>query len=64
MDEKLSEKEREILLMMANEMTLDVIGNNFGISHERVRQLEERGLKKIRRNSGVYKLLNKERVNL
>lgn len=64
MDEKLTEKEKRILLMRAYGMTLDVIGNNFGISRERVRQLEERGIKKVRRNPGMYKLLNKERVSL
>jgi|YelNatPaOPRAMG01_1025707.scaffolds.fasta_scaffold66041_2 RNA polymerase sigma-32 factor len=49
--EKLTEKERDILdnrLLSENPVTLQEIGSRWGISRERVRQLEERLKKKIR----------------
>ncbi|CAG0967528.1 MAG: sigma-70 family RNA polymerase sigma factor [Bacteroidetes bacterium] len=39
-----------------NEMTLEEIGNNFGLTRERIRQIKERGLRRLRRMSRVNNL--------
>ena len=51
----LPEREREILKMFYGidrpEMTLEEIGMRFGLSRERVRQIKEKTLKKLRHTS-------------
>ena len=52
----LSEKEREIVKMFygidnSHEYTLDEIGDKFDLSRERVRQIKERALKRLRQES-------------
>ena len=52
----LPEKEREVLMLFygintSHEHTLDEIGDHLGLSRERVRQIKERALKKLRSNS-------------
>nr|CRH06195.1 sigma H (sigma 32) factor of RNA polymerase; transcription of heat shock and stress proteins [Candidatus Magnetococcus massalia] len=47
----LSEREREIVqarIMQSKPVTLEVLGARFGVSRERVRQLEKRALKKLK----------------
>lgn len=48
----LSEKEREVLKMRFGfygyPMTLEAVGNHFGVTRERIRQIEEKSLKKLR----------------
>ncbi len=55
--EKLKEKERHIVenrLLTENPETLDTIGSRLGISRERVRQIEQTALKKLRREFEKY----------
>ena len=40
----------------ASEMTLEEIGNNFGLTRERIRQIKERGLRRLRRVSNQTNL--------
>jgi len=54
----LSEKERSILLlrygMMNNiEYTLEQVGNHYGVTRERIRQIEAKALRKMRHPSGT-----------
>ena len=60
---KLTERELIIIKMrfgidMPNQqsLTLDQIGKIFGLTKERVRQLETRGMRKMRNNSDMQKL--------
>ena len=39
-----------------NEMTLEEIGNTFGLTRERIRQIKERGLRRLRRVSAQTSL--------
>ena len=40
-------------------MTLEGIGDKYGITKERVRQVKERAIKKLRRNAyNLYRVLN------
>lgn len=52
LDTLLSERERDILRMYygigSNEMTLEEIGERFGLTRERVRQIKEKALRKLR----------------
>lgn len=59
---KLSPREEEIIKMrfgidQDREYTLEEIGKHFGITRERIRQIEERTLKKLRRNVLYCKIL-------
>ena len=51
----LSEREKEILQMLfgigCQEMTLEEIGNHFGLTRERVRQVKEKALRRLRSTS-------------
>ncbi len=52
----LQDKEREVIMLFygigtSHEYTLDEIGDHMGISRERVRQIKERALKRLRQNS-------------
>ena len=52
----LPDKEREVLMLFygintSHEYTLDEIGDHMGLSRERVRQIKERALKRLRQNS-------------
>jgi RNA polymerase sigma factor (sigma-70 family) len=48
MDEVLNEKEKSILLALSENETLQSIGDKLGVTRERVRQLSERALRKVR----------------
>lgn len=54
---QLDDREREIIEYYFglnndyNNMTLEVIGEKYGLTKERIRQIKERGLKKLRHNS-------------
>ena len=54
LDTMLSEREREIVKkffgIACQEMTLEEIGDEFGLTRERVRQIKEKALKKLRNN--------------
>lgn len=52
-DSRLNEREKYILLENANGRSLKDIGNELGKTRERVRQINEASLKKIRRVSGI-----------
>lgn len=58
----LSNREREILIRVfgigVREETLESIGDTFGLTRERVRQIKEKAIKKIREN--IHSLNNKE----
>lgn len=59
----LPEKEQEIIRLfyginVAHEMTLDEIGDKFDLSRERVRQIKERALKRLRQESKNKNLKN------
>ena len=55
LDSMLQEREREILKMFfgigVQEMTLEEIGDKFGLTRERVRQIKEKAIRKLRNNS-------------
>ena len=62
---KLSDRERDIIVSyfgLNKElecMTLEAIGGKFGITKERVRQLKEKAIRKIRHNAhGIFDALN------
>ena len=54
LDAMLCEREREIVKkffgIACQEMTLEEIGDEFGLTRERVRQIKEKALKKLRQN--------------
>jgi RNA polymerase primary sigma factor len=57
----LSERERKILRMffgigMESPLTLDQIGEMMGTTRERVRQIKEKALKKLRQSSKAHQL--------
>ena len=51
----LTERESEIIKMFFGigyqEMTLEEIGENFGLTRERVRQIKEKAIRRLRQNS-------------
>ena len=51
----LAERERDILKMFfgigCQEMTLEEIGDKFGLTRERVRQIKEKAIRKLRNNN-------------
>ena len=51
----LSEREKEIIQMFfginTQEMTLEEIGDKFGLTRERVRQIKEKAIRRLRSNS-------------
>jgi RNA polymerase primary sigma factor len=51
----LAERERDILKMFfgigTQEMTLEEIGDQFGLTRERVRQIKEKAIRKLRNNN-------------
>ena len=51
----LSEREKEIIQMFfgigTQEMTLEEIGDKFGLTRERVRQIKEKAIRRLRQNS-------------
>ena len=53
--ETLSERERDIIRMFfgigCQEMTLEEIGDKFGLTRERVRQIKEKAIRRLRTNS-------------
>jgi RNA polymerase primary sigma factor len=53
--ETLSERERDIIRMFfgigCQEMTLEEIGDKFGLTRERVRQIKEKAISRLRTNS-------------
>lgn len=51
----LSEKSREILTRRARRETLDAIGAEFGLTRERIRQIESQGAKLLVRAQEIYK---------
>jgi len=62
---KLSDREKDIIISyfgLNRElecMTLEAIGDKFGITKERVRQLKEKAIRKIRHNAnGIFDALN------
>lgn len=62
---QLDDREREIIEYYFglsndyNNMTLEVIGEKYGLTKERIRQIKERGLKKLRHNSGkLFDIMN------
>ena len=62
---KLSDSEKDIVISYfgLNKglecMTLEAIGDKFGITKERVRQLNEKAIRKIRHNAhGIFDALN------
>lgn len=58
---ELTQREREILVMRFGldedeEMTLEDIGQRFGLTRERVRQIQEKALTKLRRKMSMEDL--------
>jgi RNA polymerase sigma factor (sigma-70 family) len=58
---ELTQREREILAMRFGfdedeEMTLEDIGQRFGLTRERVRQIQEKALTKLRRKMSMQDL--------
>ncbi len=55
LDSLLAEREREIIKMFfgigQQEMTLEEIGDKFGLTRERVRQIKEKAIRRLRNNS-------------
>ena len=55
LDALLAERERDIVRMFfgigCHEMTLEEIGDQFGLTRERVRQIKEKAIKRLRNNS-------------
>ena len=55
LESMLQEREREIIKMFfgigVQEMTLEEIGDKFGLTRERVRQIKEKAIRKLRNNS-------------
>ena len=51
----LSDREKEIIKMFfgigTQEMTLEEIGDKFGLTRERVRQIKEKAIRRLRQNS-------------
>jgi RNA polymerase primary sigma factor len=66
--DQLSEKERDVLIMRfgldddGNKKTLEEIGSRYGVSRERIRQIENRAISKLkklcRNNKGIKSLKN------
>lgn len=52
---QLAERERDIIKMFfgigCQEMTLEEIGDRFGLTRERVRQIKEKAIRRLRQNS-------------
>jgi RNA polymerase primary sigma factor len=42
---------------LADELTLEEVGVQFGLTRERIRQIESRGLKQLKKRRGIVKLL-------
>lgn len=60
---KLTDREKEVLLARfgfygGKEFTLEEVGQSLGLTRERVRQLQEKALKKIRKSSRILDYLN------
>ena len=58
----LSEREIKVLMMSfgigkENKLTLEEIGNNFNLTKERIRQIREKALRKIRKSSKIKRLM-------
>jgi RNA polymerase primary sigma factor len=58
----LSEREIKVLMMSygigkENKLTLEEIGNNFNLTRERIRQIKEKALRKIRKSKKVKRLM-------
>ena len=58
----LSERETKVLMMSfgigkENKLTLEEIGNNFNLTKERIRQIREKALRKIRKSSKIKRLM-------
>jgi RNA polymerase primary sigma factor len=58
----LSETETKVLMMSfgigkKNKLTLEEIGNNFNLTRERIRQIREKALRKIRKSKKVKRLM-------
>jgi RNA polymerase primary sigma factor len=55
LESMLAERERDILKMFfgigCQEMTLEEIGDQFGLTRERVRQIKEKAIRKLRNNN-------------
>lgn len=46
---ELDDKERKVLILRANEMSLEDVGLEFGVTRERIRQLEKKALRNLRK---------------
>ena len=63
--EQLSQKERDVLILRfglnndGNKKTLDEIGSIYGVSRERIRQIENRAISKLKKLCRVEKLLRR-----
>jgi RNA polymerase sigma factor (sigma-70 family) len=51
---RLPQRDREIVRLRLSGVTLREIGERYGISNERVRQVYEAGLRRVRRSCGVW----------
>lgn len=63
-DSNLSEREKEIISLrfgfMGKRYTLEEIGKMFGLTRERIRQIEVKTLKKLKRNKKIKEFNEKE----
>lgn len=61
-DSKLSPRERDIISLrngfFSNPKTLDEIAKKYGLSRERIRQIEEKALKKLRKSKAFSELID------
>ncbi len=61
-DSKLSQRERDIISLrngfFSNPKTLDEIAKKYGLSRERIRQIEEKALKKLRKSKAFSELID------